>query len=326
MHEAQQQLQPGQKRKGAKTFQDTFAKVLLQDATLSAFAVEVGLLDNGELMNIGDAPVELDEETMDEQKSIKIIAQRTLSVIQAKKNTSYIEVADDVSDLHQNSRVLTPELRAELKELRKRVYDVLNVLVSLGVVRKEKQKKVRWFGIPYGSPTEVEMQAYERGELLARIEAKEQRIRELLIHQLALRNLQSRLETQPRIPENERLALPFVAISTTASGTVECEISEDHSQVCLTFSSPFEIRDDNEILRMLKYHEVSASLVKEVVPPELYPYLPESLQPASGNVMNMPPHLLASMSSSHPVTSAVGFKEFNAHPTTTTTSTSTNTT
>jgi len=260
-------------RKGVRTFRTMLAKAVESDSALSKFVQESGLLDNGKLGGVagdeGAVAAEVDMPT-----GIRAVAVGTLSIMQSKKTCSFAEVAEalvhrvygDAGKSHEGSR-----------ELRRRAYDVLNVLVSLGVVTKQKGRTLQWFGVPYGSPSEIEHQVHEREELRKRIEAKEARIRDLLVHQLALHNLQ---HSRDSVSEADRLALPFVTVTTPASGQIECEIARDHSQVCLTFSAPFEVRDDHEVLRMLRLHEVPEATVLKLVPPELFSYLPDALQPS----------------------------------------------
>jgi hypothetical protein len=240
----------------------TFARVIMSDAALAQIAAEVGLVENGELVPANELSGEEDEgEVKDDKTSLKAIASHVLHMIQEKKNVFSVEVADVVVDDALKSRpprhLSAEEQKDESRVLRRKVYDVINVLAALGIVTKQK-KRLKWYGVPFGSPADIEMQAYERDELLSRV-------RELLVHQLALHNLHARRAGQPEIPEDERVSLPFMAVTTVASGNVQCEISEDRSQLCLTFAAPFDLMDDNEILKLLKYHDVSADLAKAVV-------------------------------------------------------------
>jgi hypothetical protein len=57
--------------------------------------------------------------------------------------------------------------------------------------------------------------------------------------------------TQKEEETNEKIPLPFIIINTDSKAVVQCEMCPARSNVSFDFSQPFEINDDNEILKRL---------------------------------------------------------------------------
>ena len=51
--------------------------------------------------------------------------------------------------------------------------------------------------------------------------------------------------------KNEKIPLPFIIINTDSKAVVQCEMCPRRTDVSFDFSLPFEINDDNEILKRL---------------------------------------------------------------------------
>jgi hypothetical protein len=51
--------------------------------------------------------------------------------------------------------------------------------------------------------------------------------------------------------KNEKIPLPFIIINTDSKSVVQCEMCPERTNVSFDFSQPFEINDDNEILKRL---------------------------------------------------------------------------
>lgn len=68
--------------------------------------------------------------------------------VQEKGKTTYNEVADDLvtEELKNNSY----DTNCDQKNIRRRVYDALNVLMAINVISKDK-KEIRWIGLPANS-------------------------------------------------------------------------------------------------------------------------------------------------------------------------------
>lgn len=66
------------------------------------------------------------------------------------------------------------------KNIRRRVYDALNVLMAMNIISKEK-KEIRWLGLPTNSIQECLDLVKEKKEITERIKHKTQQLHELIL-------------------------------------------------------------------------------------------------------------------------------------------------
>uniref|UniRef100_A0A803L8F7 Transcription factor-like protein DPB n=1 Tax=Chenopodium quinoa TaxID=63459 RepID=A0A803L8F7_CHEQI len=139
------------------------------------------------------------------------------------------------------------------KNIRRRVYDALNVLMAMDIISKDK-KEIQWRGLPRTSLNDIEELKTERVGLRNRIEKKAAYLRELEEQFVGYQNLIQRnqqLFGDGNAPTGG-VALPFILVQTRPNATVEVEISEDMQLVHFDFNStPFELHDDNYVLKQM---------------------------------------------------------------------------
>uniref|UniRef100_A0A803MFY4 Transcription factor-like protein DPB n=1 Tax=Chenopodium quinoa TaxID=63459 RepID=A0A803MFY4_CHEQI len=139
------------------------------------------------------------------------------------------------------------------KNIRRRVYDALNVLMAMDIISKDK-KEIQWRGLPRTSLNDIEELKTERVGLRNRIEKKAAYLRELEEQFVGYQNLIQRnqqLYGDGNAPTGG-VALPFILVQTRPNATVEVEISEDMQLVHFDFNStPFELHDDNYVLKQM---------------------------------------------------------------------------
>ncbi len=58
-------------------------------------------------------------------------------------------------------------------------------------------------------------------------------------------------KSYPNQTEDVKIPLPFIIVNTHAEAEIECEMCPRETNVSFDFSRPFEINDDNEILKRL---------------------------------------------------------------------------
>lgn len=197
-----------------------------------------------------------------------------------------------------NKKVITCEKAKKNhddKNIRRRVYDALNVLMAMEIITKNK-KEITWRGLPgsidqatcgvHGSGNgeaktgvdglsrsqrvqQLRMEVKKRKES---IQKKMECLQELLVQNVCFQNLlrrnyhkeveesrQSRSNFNATadaiyaetIEEKEKIPLPFIIVNTDSKAIVQCEMCPSRTDVSLEFSLPFEINDDNEILKQL---------------------------------------------------------------------------
>jgi len=187
-------------------------------------------------------------------KGLRHFSQKVCEKVQSKGLTTYNEVADElVTELNESGELGE---QVDAKNIRRRVYDALNVLMALRIIDKEK-KEIRWKGLPTGGGSDAESDALKQ-EIAARrerVKKKQEYVADLEMQFVLYRNLIERNmkgEAAASADENvERVQLPFIVIHTKKDTAIECEMSEDRTEYFFDFSAPFSIHDDNEILKRL---------------------------------------------------------------------------
>ena len=170
--------------------------------------------------------------------------------VEEKGATTYNEVADELVREVFAERT-SAKGKFDEKNIRRRVYDALNVLMAMDIISKDK-KDIRWKGLPSNVHHDLDLLQREGQFRRAEVERKRESLRELLVQQVCFRNLvqhnqcrESTLSTEEKIP------LPFIVVNTNSSAVIQCEMSPDRTDVMFDFSMPFEINDDNTILKRL---------------------------------------------------------------------------
>jgi len=78
--------------------------------------------------------------------------------VREKGTTTYNEVADELVKELSESEKRTPgssDIPIDHKNIRRRVYDALNVLMAMNIISKEK-KEIKWIGLPTNSVQECQ--------------------------------------------------------------------------------------------------------------------------------------------------------------------------
>ncbi|KAH1267658.1 Transcription factor-like protein DPB [Glycine max] len=161
--------------------------------------------------------------------------------------------------VESKGRTTYNEQQYDEKNIRRRVYDALNVLMAMDIISKDK-KEIQWKGLPRTSLSDMEELKSERLGLRNRIEKKAAYLQELEEQYIGLQKLIQRNEqlySSGNAP-NGGVSLPFILVQTRPHATVEVEISEDMQLVHFDFNStPFELHDDNYVLKAMKLCEGS---------------------------------------------------------------------
>ena len=117
--------------------------------------------------------------------------------VKEKGVTSYNEVADELvaeycsfisaNVSNANSAANSIDSWYDQKNVRRRVYDALNVLMAMNIISKEK-KEIKWIGLPCNKKQECADLDLEKRHRLERIQAKCDQLKDLL---LEVRNLET---------------------------------------------------------------------------------------------------------------------------------------
>ncbi|TRY85166.1 hypothetical protein DNTS_006355, partial [Danionella cerebrum] len=190
-------------------------------------------------------------------KGLRHFSMKVCEKVQKKGTTSYNEVADELVTefTHASSLMPTDSQVYDQKNIRRRVYDALNVLMAMNIISKEK-KEIRWIGLPTNSAQECHNLELEKQKRLERIRQKRAQLEELILQQIAFKNLVQRNQameaaSQSRPPVGSVIQLPFIIFNTDVRTIIDCSISSDKCEYLFNFDNTFEIHDDVEILKRM---------------------------------------------------------------------------
>jgi len=191
-------------------------------------------------------------------KGLRHFAMKVCKKVKEKGVTTYNEVADELVIEQQaqdeaNVEVETNEPHGP-KNIRRRVYDALNVLMAMNIISKEK-KEIKWIGLPSNSTQEhAHMQQLKRKKQ-HRIGQKGQYLQDLIMQHIAFKNLLKRngaAEASGKTPPTgTTIHLPFIIINTNKSANINCQMAGDKAEYYFDFNQPFEIHDDMEVLKRM---------------------------------------------------------------------------
>lgn len=187
-------------------------------------------------------------------KGLRHFSMRVCQKVKEKGVTSYNEVADELV-AEECEDAGTPVTGSyDQKNIRRRVYDALNVLMAMNIISKEK-KEIKWLGLPTSSAQECDEIEEQNNDTRKRIEQKQQQLRELVMKHVSFKSLIERnkdLEKRGVVPSaNSAVHLPFIVINTNKKTHINCNISNDKREYLLKFDDKFEVQDDFEVLKRM---------------------------------------------------------------------------
>jgi len=200
-------------------------------------------------------------------KGLRHFALKVCEQVRTRGVTSYSEVADAlVVELGAEAGLSAEDgAPGDEKNIRRRVYDAINVLMALGVMKKER-KAIVWHGLPGERAAGSERLRAERAERLASLAAKREQLRDMVDNQRALQFLLQRRRAGAPAASGEAAAgaaagggglplpMPFVLVQAHVSGsaTVQVHVSDDMRHAQLDFRNcRFEVHDDVTVTRQL---------------------------------------------------------------------------
>lgn len=237
-------------------------------------------------------------------KGLRHFSMKVCEKVRKKGTTSYNEVADELVAEFANSDINTLAEQYDQKNIRRRVYDALNVLMAMNIISKEK-KEIRWIGLPSNSVQECIQLEKEKQKKVQRIREKRKQLRKLILNQISFKNLAQRNkvmeEMQGSPAANSFIQLPFIVVNTNKKTVIDCSISNDKMEYLFHFNDKFEIHDDVEVLQqigMLKGLDTGECTpedlekLKSLVPKSLEDYIVQ-LAANNGSLDNMEDHLIS---------------------------------
>ncbi|XP_052747296.1 transcription factor Dp-1 isoform X2 [Bicyclus anynana] len=214
-------------------------------------------------------------------KGLRHFSMKVCEKVRNKGFTSYNEVADELvlefaAGMHGS---------ADSQNIRRRVYDALNVLMAMNIISKEK-KEIRWLGLPTNSMQECTALEKEKQTKLDQIQTKTQQLQELILQHISFKSLIERnkdAENKGIKPSpSSAIHLPFIVVNTSDKALIDCSISNDKTEYMFNFNKRFQIHDDIDILKRMgllfgldkgECTEEDIEKVKSMVPKSLESYV-----------------------------------------------------
>ncbi|KAH9318622.1 hypothetical protein KI387_020391 [Taxus chinensis] len=196
-------------------------------------------------------------------RGLRHFSMKVCKKVESKGWTTYNEVASELvaEFVNPTSTLISQDQQHyDEKNIRRRVYDALNVLMAMDIITKEK-KEIQWKGLPTLHLKDIEQLKTERKQVITRIEKKRDYLRELEEQITGLQNLMMRNERVFKSGNHPSggVALPFILVKTHPHATVDIEISEDMQLVHFDFNSTFELRDDAFVLKAMRLCKMPCS-------------------------------------------------------------------
>ncbi|TKR83198.1 hypothetical protein L596_016825 [Steinernema carpocapsae] len=238
--------------------------------------------------NVGGAMRSKYARANDKSKGLRHFSTKVCEKVKAKQHTNYNEVADELVQEYFDG-LPTPPVTGEkqsydMKNIRRRVYDALNVLMAMNIIEKEK-KEIRWVGLPTSTAQEFRRIDEEKSKRVTRIKQKTEQLHDLINQLVAYKSLlernRERERNEGRPADNTISTFLNIIVNTNKKTLIDCAISHDKTEYLFNFDQPFEIHDDIEVLKRLG---LAFGLDRGEVTPEhrekIKSYLPaEALRP-----------------------------------------------
>jgi len=229
-------------------------------------------------------------------KGLRHFSMKVCEKVKAKGSTSYNEVADELVAELTDPRCQSPsDQQYDQKNIRRRVYDALNVLMAMNIISKEK-KEIRWLGLPTNSVQEAYSLEAEKSKRIDRIKDKTRQLQDLIIQQIAFKNLVERNKEVEKCfgapTPNSAIQLPFIIVNTSKKTVIDCSISNDKMEYLFEFDEIFETHDDMEVLKRMdmdlglergQVTEQDLEKARSMVPRALEPYVVQLAQHGKGS-------------------------------------------
>ncbi|XP_063693399.1 uncharacterized protein LOC134825178 isoform X2 [Bolinopsis microptera] len=193
-------------------------------------------------------------------KGLRHFSSKVCEKVKSKGVTTYLEVSEElVEEFSHHSIVNSTPSSAnsfDVKNIRRRVYDALNVLCAMNIISKDK-KEIRWIGLPTNSLQECRQLEKYKQEIQQRIKEKKKKAQEFMLQLIAYRTLiQRNREMEEKtgpLPENATIQVPFLVLSTGPDTQIGLEVADDRTEYEFRFNEFFEIHDEIGILKKMGF-------------------------------------------------------------------------
>jgi hypothetical protein len=193
------------------------------------------------------------QQILRQNKGLRHFSKQVCDKVELKGMTTYNEVADELAeDFAAQMSENGGGQKVDQKNIRRRVYDALNVLMAMDIIAKDK-KEIRWLGLPgqkngansanssATTDAEIERQKSELRELerlnrrlCKQVDEAKVAFQDKLARHLHIRNLVKRNKrhnpyrvSNNKLKSEKELHLPFKLLHCPRGTTIECQNGQD---------------------------------------------------------------------------------------------------
>jgi hypothetical protein len=235
------------------------------------------------------------QQILRQNKGLRHFSKQVCDKVELKGVTTYNEVADELAeDFAAQMSEHGSGQKVDQKNIRRRVYDALNVLMAMDIIAKDK-KEIRWLGLPgqkngansatssATTDAEIERQKSELRELerlnrrlSKQVDEAKVAFQDKLARHLHIRNLVKRNKrhnpyrvSNNKLKSEKELYLPFRLLHCPRGTTIECQNGQDGFSQILSFH-PHQptILEDAHILQYIGMDKISPEDMQQWVNPE----------------------------------------------------------
>lgn len=203
------------------------------------------------------------------RKGLRHFAIRVSQKVQLKQSTTYNEVADELVNEERALRERNASMptrsgpTVDEKNVRRRVYDSLNVLMAMGIIERDR-KTIVWRGLAHArmaSNARLHEDIAERRRVVDRKRAFAATVAEQTanLDALVARNralhaplLLSVDDAPVHRTHADRLDMPFLLVATANDTSISLQVDAPREDVAFTLAKEFTLYDDREILRRIR--------------------------------------------------------------------------
>jgi hypothetical protein len=222
------------------------------------------MFDEGSLMDFwgNDAPrrpikVKLDFETPHKafdvegksSKGLRSVSLKVKEILRQRGKASYKDIADVL--VRQLDLPEWVDKSKEEKNIRRRVYDALNVLIATGIMERDGREIVM---ASQDAAVHLEDDDEELRSLRKSVSEKQFQLRELAYSTMAMSKLISRNKLEEAA---ERINFPFIVIATRDSpdNSVSMTVNSGRQKIKMGFAMETLTVGDSDIVRMLPFQQ-----------------------------------------------------------------------
>lgn len=192
-------------------------------------------------------------------KGLKLLSVIVQEIVVKKQSTTYKEVAQIILNDTLNSGSLQlsskPEIAKEEQNIKRRVYDALNVLISAGILLKEG-KRVRKNDVNKKikiSSKQMSIKAL-RNALVQKKSNLEKKTQQLELLSDELDGIKRLIARNKAAPTNKYISFPFIIVKPSALPNTEIKVNKQAD--CLKFAlysnHQFQVYGDLEVVAMIR--------------------------------------------------------------------------